>query len=156
MAGTIKNLGLIELIDSHSGKFEGEKLSAGETAAGMILNGLGFSDKPISLTPLFFRNCPLSILFRDGVNAEDFNRLKIGRVMDRAHAFGTETLFYGAAKHCCEQEGIDLTFNHPDTSTFSLTGDPDQSRLQQRSPSRSETGRARNDGFSGRKYTDFV
>ena len=123
VAGTIKDLGLIELIDSHLGKFEGEKLSAGETVAGMILNGLGFSDKPISLTPLFFRNCPLSLLFREGVDAEDFNRFKIGRVMDRAHAFGTETLFYEAAKHCCEREGIDLTFNHLDTSTFSLTGE---------------------------------
>ena len=49
-AGTIKDLGLIERIDSYLGLYEGETLSAGETVAGMILNGLGFSNKPLSLT----------------------------------------------------------------------------------------------------------
>ncbi|MCI5179623.1 MAG: DUF4277 domain-containing protein [Candidatus Electrothrix sp. AW3_4] len=50
VAGTIKDLGLVELIDSHLGHYEDETLSAGETVAGMILNGLGFSNKPLSLT----------------------------------------------------------------------------------------------------------
>ncbi|MCI5123956.1 MAG: DUF4277 domain-containing protein [Candidatus Electrothrix sp. AR5] len=67
VAGTIKDLGLVELIDSHLGHYKDETLSAGETVAGMILNGLGFSNKPLSLTPLFFQNCPLSLLFREGV-----------------------------------------------------------------------------------------
>ncbi|MCI5192782.1 MAG: DUF4277 domain-containing protein, partial [Candidatus Electrothrix sp. AU1_5] len=40
VAGTIKDLGLVELIDSHLGHYEDETLSAGETVAGMILNGL--------------------------------------------------------------------------------------------------------------------
>ncbi|MCI5167794.1 MAG: DUF4277 domain-containing protein, partial [Candidatus Electrothrix sp. GM3_4] len=47
------------------------------------------SNKPLSLTPLFFQTCPLSLLFRDGVNADDFNRFKLGRVLDRLHNFGT-------------------------------------------------------------------
>ncbi|MCI5113606.1 MAG: DUF4277 domain-containing protein [Candidatus Electrothrix sp. AX1] len=76
VAGTIKDLGLVELIDSHLGHYEDETLSVGETVAGMILNGLGFSNKPLSLTPLFFQNCPLSLLFREGVNADDFNHGK--------------------------------------------------------------------------------
>ena len=56
VAGTIKDLGLVELIDSQLGHYEGETLSAGETVAGMILNGLGFSNKPLSLTPLLFQS----------------------------------------------------------------------------------------------------
>jgi len=75
VAGTIKDLGLIELIDSRLESYEGETLSPGETVAGMIINGLGFANKPLSLTPLLFQNCPLSLLFRDDVKAEDFNRL---------------------------------------------------------------------------------
>ena len=123
VAGTIKDLGLVELIDSHLGHYENETLSAGETVAGMILNGLGFSNKPLSLTPLFFQNCPLSLLFREGVNADDFNRFKIGRVLDRLHNFGTEALFSHIAVDVCEKENIDFRFNHLDTSAFSLTGE---------------------------------
>jgi len=123
VAGTIKDLGLVGLIDSHLGHYENETLSAGETVAGMILNGLGFSNKPLSLTPLFFQNCPLSLLFREGVNADDFNRFKIGRILDRLHTFGTETLFSHIAVDVCEQEHVDFRFNHLDTSAFSLTGE---------------------------------
>lgn len=123
VAGTIKDLGLVELIDSHLGHYKDETLSAGETVAGMILNGLGFSNKPLSLTPLFFQNCPLSLLFREGVNADDFNRFKIGRVLDRLHNFGTEALFSHIAVDVCEKEHVDFRFNHLDTSAFSLTGE---------------------------------
>jgi hypothetical protein len=39
----------------------------------MILNGLGFSDRPLTLTPQFFENKALSLLFRPGMKAESFN-----------------------------------------------------------------------------------
>lgn len=92
VAGVIKDLKIIEMIDERLGTYEGETLSAGETVAGMIINGLGFSNKPLSLTPLFFENCPVELLFRECVNAEDFNRFKLGRVLDRCHGYGTELL----------------------------------------------------------------
>ncbi|MFK5950379.1 MAG: DUF4277 domain-containing protein [Methylococcales bacterium] len=83
VAGVIKDLNIVQLIDDRLGTFEGETLSAGETVAGMIINGLGFSNKPLSLTPIFFKNCPLSLLFHEGVKAEDFNRFKLGRIFNR-------------------------------------------------------------------------
>ncbi len=92
VAGVIKDLKIIEMIDERLGTYEDETLSAGETVAGMIINGLGFSNKPLSLMPLFFENCPLELLFRPGVKAEDFNRFKLGRVLDRCHRYGTELL----------------------------------------------------------------
>jgi transposase len=50
VAGVIKDLRISELIDERLGTYEGETLSAGETVAGMIINGLGFSNKPMTLT----------------------------------------------------------------------------------------------------------
>ena len=78
ISGVIKDLKIVQLIDDWLGTFEGENLSAGETVAGMIINGLGFSNKPLTLTPLFFKHCPLSLLFHERVKAEDFNRFKLG------------------------------------------------------------------------------
>lgn len=123
VAGVIKDLKIIELIDDKLGIYEGESLSAGETVAGMIINGLGFSNKPMSLTPLFFEHIPLELLFREGVKADDFNRFKLGRVLDRCHRYGTELLFSEIALNVCQQEKIDTRFNSTDTTSFVLTGD---------------------------------
>jgi transposase len=89
----------------------------------MILNGLGFSDRPLTLTPQFFVNKPLDLLFREGVRAEMFNRFKLGRTLDEAHAYGCDLLLSELSLAVCSQERIDTRFNHLDTTSFSLTGD---------------------------------
>lgn len=123
VASVIKDLGLIEMIDARLGLHDQEEISAGEAIAGMILNGLGFSDRPLTLTPQFFANKPLDLLFHEGVRAEMFNRFTLGRALDEAHAYGCDLLFRELALSVCLQEGIDERFNHLDTSSFSLTGD---------------------------------
>ena len=65
ISGIIKDLGLIERIVPDAD----EEITTGEAVAGMILNGLGFSQRPLSLTPQFFVNKPLDRLFRKGVNS---------------------------------------------------------------------------------------
>jgi len=123
IAGVIKDLSIIEKIDKRLGTYPDESLSAGETVAGMIINGLGFSNKPLSLTPIFFQHCPLSLLFREGVKADDFNRFKLGRVLDRCYAYGTELLFSEISLLVCRQEKVDTRFNSLDTTSFTLSGD---------------------------------
>ena len=100
-----------------------EEITAGEAVAGMILNDLGFANRPLSLTPQFFTNKPLDLLFREGVRAEMFNRFKLGRTLDEVHAYGCDLLLSELALAVCAQEGIDTRFNHLDTTSFSLTGD---------------------------------
>ena len=99
-----------------------ERLTPGEAVAGMILNGLGFATRPLSLTPQFFTNKPLDLLFREGIDAEMFNRFKLGRTLDEASAYGCDLLLQELALAVCTHEGIDLRFNHLDTTSFSLTG----------------------------------
>lgn len=123
IAGVIKDLGLVELINQRLGTYDDETLSAGEVVAGMIINGLGFSQKPLSLTPLFFQQRPLELLFREGVQADDFNRFKLGRILDRCHRYGTESLFTEVAQVVCDHEKIDRRFNSLDTTSFNLSGE---------------------------------
>jgi transposase len=123
VASVIKDLGLVEMVDARLGLHDQEEITAGEAVAGMILNGLGFSDRPLTLTPQFFVNKPLDLLFREGVRAEMFNRFKLGRTLDEAHAYGCDLLFSDLSLAVCSQERIDPRFNHLDTTSFSLTGD---------------------------------
>jgi transposase len=122
IAGVIKDLGLIEMIDTRVGLDDQEGITTGEAIAGMILNGLGFSDRAMSLTPQFFANKPVGLLFRDGVSAEHFNRFKLGRSLDKTFSYGCDTLFSEVALAVCQPEEVALTFTCLDTTSFSLTG----------------------------------
>ena len=125
IAGVIKDLKLVEAIDQRLQKdeYNQEKITPGEALAGMILNGLGFSDKPLSLTPQFFETKALEVLFRPDIEAQNFNRHKLGKVLDAAHNYGCEKLFYELSSQSCAEEAIDLRFNSEDTTSFSLTGE---------------------------------
>jgi len=123
IASVIKDIGLIDMIDRRLVPNEQEVITPGEAVAAMILNGLGFANRPLSLTPQFFANKPLDLLFREGIDAEMFNRFKLGRTLDEASAYGCDLLFQELALAVCAQEGLDLRFNHLDTTSFSLTGE---------------------------------
>src|SRR5438132_47256 len=113
LAAVIKDLGLIDMIDKRLVPDEQEVITPGEAVAGMILNGLGFANRPLSLTPQFFTNKPLDLLFRPGVRADMFHRFKLGRTLDEVHAYGCDLLFSELALAVWTQEGIDRRFQTP-------------------------------------------
>jgi hypothetical protein len=53
VAGVIQDLNIMDMIDSRI------------TPDGMLINGLGFSDRPMSLTPQFFEGKALNVLIRE-------------------------------------------------------------------------------------------
>ena len=126
VAGVIDDLGLVQLIDQHLPQDDKQEISPGEAVKGMIMNGLGFSNRPLSLTPQFFTNLPMEHLFRDGVEAAHFNRHKLGRTLDQCYDFGCESLFALLSRQACESEQVNCQFQSLDTTSFSLTGRYDQ------------------------------
>ena len=50
-----------------------QKVTCGEAVVAMILNALGFVDRPLYLFPEFMVTKPEEILIRGGLKAEDFN-----------------------------------------------------------------------------------
>jgi transposase len=123
IASVIDGLDLIHMINARLVPDDQEVITPGEAVAGMILNGLGFANRPLSLTPQFFASKPLDLLFREGLEAKMFNRFKLGRTLDEAYAYGCDLLFHELALAICAHEGIDLRFNHLDTTSFSLSGE---------------------------------
>ena len=118
----IKDVGLISMIDARLVPDAQEEITPGEAVAGMILNGLGFAKKPLTLTPQFFANNPLDLLFRAGVHAEMFNRFQLGRTLDEVHAYGGDLLLRELALAVCAQERIAHRFSPLDTTSFALHG----------------------------------
>ena len=73
----------------------------------------------LALTPQFFANKPLDLLFREGIEAESSTLQVAVPSMQPCH--GCDLLFQELALRSVP-EGIDR-FNHLDTTSFSLTGD---------------------------------
>lgn len=48
IASVIKDIGLMDMINSRLVPDEQERITPGEAVAGMILNGLGFAHRPLS------------------------------------------------------------------------------------------------------------
>ena len=123
VAGVIEDLKIVPLLDQYLPQDEKQEITPGEAVKGMIMNGLGFANRPLSLSPQFFTNWPLEYLFREGVKADHFNRHKLGRTLDQCFKFGSESLFSLVSQQACELESVDQQFNSLDTTSHSLTGE---------------------------------
>ena len=122
IAGIIKRLEIVETIDNMLGCDEQEHISKGEAVAGMILNGLGYTNRPLMLTPQFYENKAMTLLFREGVKAEHFNKHKLGRALDSISEFGSTKLFSIVALNACKIEDVNLNNAHNDTTSHSVSG----------------------------------
>lgn len=111
------------MIDARLMPHDQEAITAGEAVAGMILTGVGFAKKPLSLPPRFFAHKPLDLLLREGVQAEMCNRLKRGRTLDEVPAYGGDVLCSELARAVGDHEGMAQRFPPLDTTSFSLSGD---------------------------------
>lgn len=126
VAGAFEALGLEELLNEAVGTDPQEQVSTGQAVKAMVLMGLGFTNRPLMLTPQFFETLPVEALIGPGVSAEHLNRHKLGRVLDALYAAGCASVFAGLAAKVCAGEGVDTGKQSVDTSSFSLTGQYDQ------------------------------
>lgn len=123
VAGLIDEIEMVSLIDDTLGHDEQELVSSGMAVKAMIMNGLGFSSRPLTLTPQFFDNLPMEHLFGEGVKAEHFNRHKLGRVLDRIYESGSTQLFTRIANAVTQANSIDTSVLSLDSTSFSFYGD---------------------------------
>ncbi len=123
VAGIIDELKIVEIIDGQIETDDQEEVSTGEAVKAMIINRLGFSNRPLVLTPQFFENLPIGALFREEVKASHFNRYKLGRSLDKVFDSGCELLFSLVATFGCRQEKVDQRFNSLDSTRVSLNGE---------------------------------
>lgn len=121
VAGICHEIGLVEQIDQTVGRGE-RKVSCGEAALAMVLNGLGFSSRALYLMPGFLRNKPVDLLINAERSAEDFNDDTLGRALDDLYAHGVTEVFARVAARAMQTYGIETTFRHLDSSSMHLHG----------------------------------
>ena len=77
--GMIRELEIMDQIDTMlPSKSEDKKVSCATGVAAMILNGLGYANKQLYLTPRFFEKKATELLLREGITLEILNRDTLG------------------------------------------------------------------------------
>ncbi|MBC7251653.1 MAG: IS1634 family transposase [Anaerolineae bacterium] len=125
VAGICREIGLAEQIERIVGPTE-RQVSVGEAVQAMVLNALGFTSRPLYLTPEFFAHKPLDRLLRPGLTAEMLNDDSLGRALDILHERGETEIFAQVASHALRVYGISHRFVHLDTTSFSVEGEYDR------------------------------
>jgi transposase len=97
----------------------------GQRVVAMILNGLGFCNSPLYMTPEFFKNKPVDILIGKGLEADHFNDDALGRCMDSIHRIGTTHIFCQIAFSLVQELKLLGPNLHLDTTSLALFGQYD-------------------------------
>lgn len=122
VASTLLDLDVMSKIDVQLGQVPCSSVSYGVRVAAMVLNGLGFCNKALSMTPRFFHDKPLSLLFGQPISAESLNDDCLGRCLDKLASYGVTKWYSELAFKVLNSAGLLTGSAHLDSSTLSLYG----------------------------------
>ena len=121
VAEVCHEIGLAAWLDDQAPQ-SAQQISIGTSTVAMILNGLGVSNRQLSLVPQFFATKPVTLLLGEGVRAEGLNDDCLGRTLDPIATHDPTRLFAGLATQARARFGIDRRFVHVETTSFSING----------------------------------
>jgi transposase len=116
-------IGLGELIDSLIPQDEEQRtVSVGQAVKAMVLNGLGFTNRALYLTPHFFHDKPVERLIGEGVEAQHLSDSTLGRALDAIYEYNPEKLYPLLAARTVKHLGLLTRFGHLDSTSFHTDG----------------------------------
>jgi transposase len=123
VAGMVDELGLVERIDQLLPKDEERRtLSHGQVVKAMIINGLGFNQRALYLSPLFFQDKPVARLIGEGIEADHINDDVQGRALDVIYGYGLERFYAQLSVQAVIRLGLTCRTGHFDSTTFHVDG----------------------------------
>ncbi|MCS3783600.1 transposase [Salinibacter ruber] len=126
VVGMFEELEIGDRIDEHIDQdLDEREVSVGQAVKAMVLNGFGFVQQRLYLTPQFFERVPTERLIGEGVQPEHLNHGAEGRTLDDLFEYGVTELFRDLAAHAAEKLGLTSRFAHPGATSFSFHGDYD-------------------------------
>jgi transposase len=126
VAGMFEELEIGDRIDEHIAQdFDEREISVGQAVKALVLNGFGFVQQRLHLTPQFFERVPTERLIGEGVQPKHLNEGVLGRALDDLFEYGVTELFRDVAAHAAGKLGLTSQFAHLDATSFSFEGEYD-------------------------------
>jgi transposase len=98
-------------------------VSYGKACMAMVLNGLGFTNRRLYLTPQFFESKPVAILLGAGIEARHLHDDTLGDTLDAIADYGASKLFAEIAFEIAVEHDLLSGLTHVDTTSFLVHGD---------------------------------
>jgi len=131
VAAMCKDLKIAEKINSRIKTTDKRRIvSAGKSVVAMILNGLGFTNRRLYLTPQFFETKPVEILLDENINASDMTDHALGKALDEIAEYGSSKLFGEIAFEIAIEHNLLGPLNHLDTTSMSVQGEYPQDDIK--------------------------
>lgn len=124
IAAICHDVDLIERINKLIGSSDPRRVvSPGEAVVAMILNGLGFANRRLYLTPQFFESKPIERLLRKNFKASDFDDHALGKALDEIAEYGPDRLFGEVAFEIAINKNLLGKDAYTDTTSYSTNGE---------------------------------
>lgn len=124
VAGCFDEFGIAGIVDSRLHKTRVHHVGHGVIVKAMVLNGMGFVDRPLYMTPEFFNKVPCERLLGAGILPEYLNDDALGKTLDCIYEYGPTELFNDVIFHgVMKKLGLHTHLLHLDTTSFSLYGE---------------------------------
>jgi transposase len=119
VAGIYKGLKLQEKVDKRLHSSDPCRgISPGQSVIAMILNGLGFSNRRLYLTPQFFENKPINKLLECDLSRNAIDDY----TLDETAEYGVSQFFAEIAFSIASEEGLLGRTAHSGSTSFSVEG----------------------------------
>ena len=124
LAAAAKELDLEEKINKRIGsKDPRRRVQPGTAVLALLMNGMGFFNRTIYLTPQFFKHLPIDTLLGKGLMAEDLTEQTLGRALDEIYEYDSSRFFTEIAMEIAtENDLLSSNVRYLDTTSFSLSG----------------------------------
>jgi transposase len=123
VAAVCRDLKIAERINQRLDRRDPRRIvSAGTAAVAMILNGLGFTNRRLYLTPQFFESKPVEALLGDGILAEHLDDHTLGKALDEIARYGSSQLFGELAFEIAIENNLLSSLAHLDSTSMSVEG----------------------------------
>jgi transposase len=124
VASVCQDLGIADKIDARLDKKDPRRIvSAGTGVVAMILNGLGFTNRRLYLSPQFFESKPVKQLLGKEVTASQLDDHTLGKALDEISAYGSSKLFGEVAFEIAIEHNLLSPLAHLDSTSFSVEGE---------------------------------
>ena len=116
-------IGLVETVDQIIPSDPRADITIGECVKLMVINGLGFSSRPLYLESQFFDSKPVERLLGRKVRAENITDDRLGLCLDRCFENGCSQIFAKVATKAAFRYNVDQKFRHLDTTSMKVNGE---------------------------------
>lgn len=126
VASICQDLQIAEKIDERLGRIDPRRIiSAGTGAVAMILNGLGFTNRRLYLSPQYFESKPVKQLFGKDICPKHLDDHALGKALDEIAAYGSSKLFGEVGFEIALEHNLLGSLAHLDSTSLSVEGEYD-------------------------------